>query len=245
VNEAINVQGLRKAYGSIQAVDGIDLMVTRGEVFGLLGPNGAGKSTTIECIIGTRKRDSGEVTLLGLDPERDRKRLFERVGVQFQESGYQEKIRVGELCDFTAALYAHPADWKGLLSRFGLGAKARAMASELSGGQRQRLAIVLALIPKPELVFLDELTTGLDPMARREVWDYVKGLKAEGVTILLSSHYMEEVEYLCDRIAILKAGRIAVQGTPAELVRLAGTKNLEEAFLLYMDKDDGKEEATC
>ncbi|HOX32466.1 MAG TPA: ABC transporter ATP-binding protein [Spirochaetales bacterium] len=241
MGDAVRIEGLRKAYGGLAAVDGVELSVARGEIFGLLGPNGAGKTTTIECALGTRKPDAGKVELLGLDPVLDRRRLFERVGVQFQEAGYQDKIRVGELCSLTAALYRRPADWRALLERFGLGGKRRAPVSALSGGQRQRLAIALALIPGPELVFLDELTTGLDPKARREVWALVKGLKAEGVTVFLSSHYMDEVEFLCDRIAILKGGKIVARGSPAELVEREGTRNLEEAFLRYIDKDSEEE----
>jgi ABC-2 type transport system ATP-binding protein len=242
MEEAISISGLRKSYGGVAAVDGVDIAVGRGEIFGLLGPNGAGKSTTIECALGTRKRDGGEVRLLGLDPEADRRELFERVGVQFQESGYQDKIRVDELCELTAALYRRSAGPSALLERFGLAKSGRKAVSELSGGQRQRLAIVLALLPVPELLFLDELTTGLDPKARREIWAYIKGLKAEGVTVFLSSHYMDEVEFLCDRIAILKDGRIVARGTPAELIERNGTKNLEEAFLVYMEKEADMEE---
>jgi len=242
MEEVLRIEGLRKSYGGIAAVDGVDISVARGEIFGLLGPNGAGKSTTIECALGTRKRDEGEVELLGIDPERDRKRLFGRVGVQFQESGYQDKIRVGELCELQSALYTKSADWRDLLARFGLKGKERIGVSELSGGQKQRLAIVLALIPKPEFLFLDELTTGLDPKARREIWAFIQGLKTEGVTIFLSSHYMDEVEFLCDRIAILKGGKIVARGTPAELIERNGTKNLEEAFLVYMDREADREE---
>jgi ABC-2 type transport system ATP-binding protein len=244
MEEAIRASGLRKSYGGIAAVEGLDLSVGRGEVFGLLGHNGAGKTTTVECMLGTRRRDGGAVSLLGMDPERDRRSLFQRVGAQFQESGYQDKIRVGELCEFSAALYARPRDYRELLGRLGLGAKARAAVSALSGGERQRLSILLALLPGPELVFLDELTTGLDPKARREMWALVKGLKAEGVTIFLTSHYMEEVEYLCDRIAILKKGRLVAQGTPAELIARNRVANLEEAFLLYLDEGESlREEA--
>jgi ABC-type multidrug transport system, ATPase component len=245
MEEAIRISGLRKSYGQVVAVDGLDIAVERGQVFGLLGPNGAGKTTTIECALGVRERDGGSVSLLGLDPEADRARLFERVGVQFQETGYQDKIKVDELCEMTRALYSRGADYRGLLRRLGLGDKLRSPVSGLSGGQRQRLAIALALLPEPELVFLDELTTGLDPKARREVWAFIKGLQDEGLTVFLSSHYMDEVEFLCDRIAILKAGRIVAQGTPAGLVASNGTKNLEEAFLLYMDKDDDKEAEAC
>jgi ABC-2 type transport system ATP-binding protein len=244
MEEAIRASGLRKSYGGIAAVEGLDLSVGRGEVFGLLGHNGAGKTTTVECMLGTRRRDGGSVSLLGMDPERDRRSLFQRVGAQFQESGYQDKIRVGELCEFSAALYARPRDYRELLGRLGLEGKARAAVSGLSGGERQKLSILLALLPGPELVFLDELTTGLDPKARREMWALVKGLKAEGVTVFLTSHYMEEVEYLCDRIAILKNGRLVAQGTPAELVARNRVENLEEAFLLYLDEGESlREEA--
>jgi len=243
MDEAVRIMGLRKAYGDLAAVDGVDISVERGEIFGLLGPNGAGKTTTIECALGTRRRDAGAVELLGLDPEKARATLFQRVGVQFQDAGYQDKIKVDELCELSASLYAKPAEWRALLARFGLGDKARAAVSELSGGQRQRLAVVLALVPNPELVFLDELTTGLDPKARRDVWAIIKGLKADGCTVFLSSHYMDEVEFLCDRIAILKAGKIVAQGKPAELVASNGVERLEDVFLLFMDREDEKEEA--
>ncbi|MDQ1288414.1 MAG: type transport system ATP-binding protein [Actinomycetota bacterium] len=232
---AVRVQGLRKTYGGTAVVDGVDLRVGRGEIFGLLGPNGAGKSTTIECILGTRQRDAGDVEVLGLDPGRDRRTLFERVGVQFQEMGYQDKIRVGELCALTSSLYDTSLDWRELLARFGLKDKVSAPVTALSGGQRQRLAIVQALIPDPELVFLDELTTGLDPRARRHVWAIVRGLREDGKTIFLTSHYMDEVETLCDRVAILSHGRIIVEGTPSELVEKASAAGLEEAFLDYVD----------
>jgi ABC-2 type transport system ATP-binding protein len=245
MNEVVRISGLSKAYGDLVAVDALDLIIEAGEIFGLIGHNGAGKTTTIECALGTRKRDSGSVSILGLDPERNRAALFERVGVQFQEAGYQDKIRVGELCEFSAALYSRPRDWKELLARFGLGGKARAAVSSLSGGERQKLSVVLALLPGPELVFLDELTTGLDPKARRGMWTLIKGLRAEGATIFLTSHYMEEVEYLCDRIAIMKSGRIVAQGKPADLVGLHKARNLEEVFLLYLDEGDALREEAC
>ena len=244
MDETVRIRGLRKAYGDLVAVDALDLSISRGEIFGLLGHNGAGKTTTIECALGLRRRDGGSVSLLGLDPEKDRKELFEKVGVQLQEAGYQDKIRVGELCAFSSGLYSKPRDWRELVERFGLSGKAGAPALSLSGGERQKLSIVLALIPGPELVFLDELTTGLDPRARRQMWALIEGLKAEGVTIFMTSHYMEEVERLCDRIAIMKAGRVIAEGSPSELVARNRTKNLEEAFLLYLDDGESlKEEA--
>ncbi len=181
---------LCKSYGGVRAVENVSLRVGRGEVFGLLGANGAGKSTAVECILGTRLQDSGTATILGMDPRKDRKRLFERVGVQFQESRCQDKIRVAELCAVTASLYRTARDWGGLLKQFGLADKWKSPVSELSGGQKQRLFIVLALIPDPEAVFLDELTTGLDARARREVWKSLAEMKAKGLTILLTSHFM-------------------------------------------------------
>lgn len=234
---AVMVRGLRKCYRSVTAVDGLDLEVAQGEVFGLLGPNGAGKSTTIECLLGTRRADAGEIRVLGLDPLRDRVELFEQVGVQFQEMGYQDKLRVGELCRLTAALYAQPLDWRELLVEFGLGEKETELITALSGGQRQRLAIVQALLGDPKLVFLDELTTGLDPRARRRVWGLIRRINAAGVTVVLTSHFMDEVEHLCDRIAILDAGRVVAHGRPQDLVAKVAAAGLEEAFLAYTEAE--------
>lgn len=203
----IKVENLSKSYTNVKAVDHLNLSICRGEVFGLLGANGAGKSTTIECILGTKKQDSGTVSILGMDPQTERQKLFEKVGVQFQEANYQEKIRVSELCEVTASLYKTAMDYASLLHQFGLSDKLKSHVSELSGGQKQRLFIVLALIPNPEVVFLDELTTGLDARARRDVWKSLANLKAKGLTILLTSHFMDEVEALCDKIMILKKGK--------------------------------------
>lgn len=210
---AINVKQLSKSYGNKLAVDNISLSVKCGTVFGLLGANGAGKSTTIECILGTKTSDNGTVTILGHDPQKDRRNLFQNVGVQFQECDYQPEIKVSELCEETAYLYKNSSDWKKLCVQFGIGSKINSAVKNLSGGERQRLFIVLALIPNPRLVFLDELTTGLDAKARRDVWKILSDLKNKGLTIFLTSHFMDEVEALCDEICILKQGKIVFYGT--------------------------------
>lgn len=202
----IEVQNLNKSFDYIHAVKNVNITIGRGEAFGLLGSNGAGKSTTIECMLGTKKPDTGSISILGMSPQHDRKKLFEKVGVQFQEANYPEKIRVAELCEVTAALYTTSLDYEKLLKEFGLWEKRKSYVSELSGGLKQRLFIVFALIPDPEVVFLDELTTGLDARARRDVWKYLLQLKERGKTILLTSHSMDEIEALCDKILILKQG---------------------------------------
>lgn len=235
---AVQVENLKKSYGAQVAVQNVSFSVKRGQVFGLLGANGAGKSTTIECVLGTKRQDEGLVRVLGLDPSKNRKRLFEQVGVQFQESSYQEKITVAELCEMTASLYKEPESWQTLLSRFGLAEKSKSFVADLSGGQRQRLYIVLALIPSPEVVFLDELTTGLDAKARREVWSHLRTLKENGMTIVLTSHYMDEVEVLCDSICILKQGAIVFQGTVQEAVQNSPHEKLEDAYLWYTDDEE-------
>jgi len=236
--ETIKIASLSKAYGNVQAVSNVSLSVKRGEVFGLLGANGAGKSTTIECILGTRKFDSGSVSILGMNPQTDHKKLFQQVGVQFQESNYQDKITVEELCEITQALYQQPSDYKKLLKQFGLLDKCKNQVSELSGGQRQRLFIILALIPNPEVVFLDELTTGLDAKARRDVWKCLSGLKENGLTIFLTSHFLDEVETLCDRICILKKGKCIFYGTVQEAIGGSPFEKFEEAYLWYTDEEE-------
>jgi ABC-2 type transport system ATP-binding protein len=236
----IRAEKLSKSFGSVAAVKNVDISVSRGEVFGLLGANGAGKSTTIECILGTLGPDGGTVSVLGMNPKKDRKKLFEKVGVQFQEANYQEKIRVEELCEVTASLYKNPASWADLLAEFGLSEKLKSPVSELSGGQKQRLFIVLALIPNPEVVFLDELTTGLDARARRDVWKSLADLKEKGLTILLTSHFMDEVETLCDRILILKSGETVFFGTVQEAIAAAPFSKFEDAYLWYTDEEEKK-----
>ncbi len=237
MNEIIVVKNLTKKYGSNVAVDDLSFQVKQGSVFGLLGANGAGKSSAIECILGTKKHDKGEVTILGMNPCKDRKTLFEQVGVQFQESKYQELIKVSELCEITASLYKQPKDYKELLKIFGISDKMNAFVKDLSGGERQRLFIVLALIPNPKLVFLDELTTGLDARARRDVWNVLSTLKKQGLTILLTSHFMDEVETLCDQILVLKKGRTVFHGTVNEAMEQSGQNNFEDAYLWFTDEE--------
>lgn len=238
MEKAIIVSKLVKSYGSMTAVDHLSFEVEKGEIFGLLGHNGAGKTTTIECILGVKKADFGEALIFGTDPKKRRRQIFERVGVQFQQTGYQDKIRVDEICRLTSSLYRKPADWQPLLSAFGLEGMKRKMVAELSGGERQRLSVLLALIPDPELVFMDELTTGLDARARREVWKYLEGLKRQGLTIVLTSHYMDEVNILCDRICILKKGAAVFRGTVTEAIAGSPYDNLEEAYLWYSGEEE-------
>ena len=233
----IKVQNLCKSYGNISAIKDINISVNQGEVFGLLGANGAGKSTTIECILGTKIAEKGTVSILGMNPIADRKRLFENVGVQFQESNYQDKVTVSELCEVTQSLYKSAANYTDLIEQFGLTDKLKSLVSELSGGQRQKLFIVLALIPNPKVVFLDELTTGLDTKARREVWHCLSRLKEQGLTIFLTSHFMDEVEALCDRIAILKKGQIVFTGTVTEAIQNSPYKDFEDVYLWYAEEE--------
>jgi ABC-2 type transport system ATP-binding protein len=218
----IEVTGLTKRYGGVAVVDGISFHVDKGEIFGLLGPNGAGKTTAVECLEGLRRRDGGEVRILGLDPRADGRRLHQRIGVQLQETQLQEKLKVREALELYASFYPDPADWRALLERWGLAGKADTTFAKLSGGQKQRLFIALALVGNPEMVFLDELTAGLDPGARRATWDLIRAVRAQGVTVVLVSHFMDEVEELCDRVAILERGRIAALDTPSGLVDRAG-----------------------
>lgn len=241
MQNVIKIEHLSKSYGTLLALDSLSLTVRRNTVFGLLGANGAGKSTAIECILGTRRADGGSVSVLGGDPRQNRHGLFQKIGVQFQACDYQPEIKVYELCEETACLYQTPADWKALCVQFGIGDKQKSAVRNLSGGERQRLFIVLALIPKPELVFLDELTTGLDPKARREVWKILAELKSKGLTILLTSHFMDEVEVLCDEICILKKGRAVFTGTAAQAKEQCSCEKLEDAYLILSGEGEAEE----
>ena len=237
MSEAIFVEGLTKSYGEKTVVNHLNLSVKRGSVFGLLGANGAGKSTTIECMLGTKQADSGTVRLLGQDPKKCRRELFQKIGVQFQEGDYHKEIRVSELCEETASLYRKSADWRKLCNQFGIGGKTKTAVKSLSGGERQRLFIVLALIGQPELVFLDELTTGLDAKARRGVWKTLESLKEQGLTIFLTSHFMDEVEALCDEICILKKGAAVFRGTVGQAKAQCGCEHFEDAYLKLSDEE--------
>jgi ABC-2 type transport system ATP-binding protein len=229
----LDVQALRKQYGPLTAVDGVSFTVEAGEIFGMVGPNGAGKTTTIECCEGLRRPDSGQVTALGLDPQTAGGELRQRIGMQLQESALPPRIRVWEALDLFASFYHRPTDWKKLLDRLGLVEKRNAAFVSLSGGQKQRLYIALSLINDPELVFLDELTTGLDPQARRSMWDLVREVRSGGKTVCLTTHFMEEAEQLCDRVAIIDRGRIVALDSPANLV---ASLDAENRILFRVDK---------
>ncbi len=237
MSEAIFVEGLTKSYSGKTVVDHLSLSVKSGTVFELLGANGAGKSTAIECMLGTKEADAGTVRLLGQNPKTHRRALFERIGVQFQEGDYHREIKVSELCEETASLYRDSADWRKLCEQFGIGDKENTPVKGLSGGERQRLFLVLSLIGQPELVFLDELTTGLDAKARRGVWKTLESLREQGLTIFLTSHFMEEVEALCDEICILKKGTSVFRGTVADAKQQCGCERFEDAYLQLSDEE--------
>ena len=219
----IEVSHLRKAYGTTVAVEDVSFSVHAGEIFGILGRNGAGKTTTVECITGLRTADRGEISVLGLDPRRDRRELRERVGVQLQDSAVPDLMRVGEAVELYASFYREPADGRELIATLGLEDAQHTYFKHLSGGQKQRLSIVLALIGQPEIAVLDELTTGLDPEARRDTWRLIEGVRARGVTIVLVTHFMEEAERLCDRVALIDHGRVVALDRPGALALAAST----------------------
>ncbi|WDV44149.1 ABC transporter ATP-binding protein [Clostridiaceae bacterium M8S5] len=236
-NKALIINNLTKKYGDVTVLNNLTIELDKGEVFGLLGPNGAGKSTTIECTLGTKTFDSGNVEILGMNPKKDKKKLFEEIGVQFQASYYPDRIKVKEICMMLSTLYKTTSDWKALLKQFGMVDKKEQMVSTLSGGEKQKLSVILALINNPKIVFLDELTTGLDTKARREMWGALKELKNRGITIFLTSHYMDEVEYLCDRVMIIDNGIEIIKGSPTKILKLSGKENLEEAYLFYTNEE--------
>ena len=234
----IRVKNLTKSFSGRRVVDDLSFDVQKGEVFALLGHNGAGKSTTIDLILGLKTPDGGSAKILGMDAAQNRKQVFERVGVQLQHTQYQTNITVEEACIEYASLYADPADYPKLLEQFGLGTLRKNFVSKLSGGERQKLSVVLALIGKPEIVFLDELTTGLDVVAKREVWRTLKQLESQGLTIFLTTHYMEEAEALCDRVCIIKSGKKVAEGTIDEVIAVSGQNDLEDAYLFFMGEEE-------
>jgi ABC-2 type transport system ATP-binding protein len=221
----VQVEHLRKVYGSTVAVDDVSFEVYQGEIFGMVGPNGAGKTTTVECIEGLRQPDGGHIRVLGLDPHHDGYALRARIGIQLQESVLQDRMKVWEALDLFASFYPRSVDWEPLLEQLGLAEKRNTPFAKLSGGQKQRLFIALALVHDPEIVFLDELTTGLDPQARRAMWDLVRQIRGRGKTVFLTTHFMEEAERLCDRVAIMDRGRIIALDTPENLIRMLGVEN--------------------
>ena len=231
----IIVSNLRKTYGATVAVADVSLEVREGEIFGLIGPNGAGKTTTMECVQGLRKADSGAIEVLGLHPRRDASKLRHRIGVQHQEAQLQKRIKVWEAVDLWSTLYPVAVDTDELLGRLGLEGKRNSWFMTLSGGQKQRLFIALALVHEPELVFLDELTTGLDPQARRAIWGLVTAIRDRGATVFLTTHLMEEAEMLCDRVGIIDHGRLIEVGTPEELV----SKHCPERSVVFTSGDEG------
>ena len=235
---SVSVRNLTKSFSGRRVVDDLSFDVQKGEVFAMLGHNGAGKSTTIDLILGLKAPERGSAKILGMDAAKNRKQVFERVGVQLQNIRYQPNISVEEACIEYASLYADPANYPKLLERFGLGTLRKSFVSKLSGGERQKLSVVLALIGSPEIVFLDELTTGLDVAARREVWRTLKQLKDQGLTIFLTTHYMEEAEALCDRVCIIKSGKKVAEGTIDEVIAASGQKNLEDAYLFFMGEEE-------
>lgn len=243
----IEVKNLTKKYGKFIAVDNISFTVDKGTIFGLLGPNGAGKTTTIECLIGIKKPETGQLKILDMDVLTTGKKLFDRIGVQLQETSYQDRIKVWELCDLFMSMYDNPLDYVKLLKKFDLQDKRKSYVTSLSGGEKQKVAIILALISNPEIIFLDELTTGLDPKARRDMWQHVKDLKAEGRTVFITTHYMEEATYLCDMIGIIDSGKLIALDNVDGVINSADLKHQVsfiadsqscEIIKTYVDKND-------
>jgi ABC-2 type transport system ATP-binding protein len=242
----MEVEGLRKAYGGKVAVDGVSFTVGQGEIFGLVGPNGAGKTSIVETLAGLRRPDAGTVRVLGHDPANERRELAQRIGIQLQSAELPDRLRVWEALDLYASFYRDPADWRDLLVEWDLEDKRDTAFADLSGGLKQRLMVALAFVGSPELVLLDELTTGLDPRARRATWEIVRDIRAKGVTVLLVTHFMDEAEQLCDRVAVVDRGRLVALDRPTALVDRAtigmaeGQASLEDVFLALT----GREAAT-
>ena len=247
---AVEISHLRKTYGNLVAVDDVSVSVAQGEIFGILGPNGAGKTTAIECAIGLREPDAGTIRLLGLDPRADRDELRQVVGVQLQASAFPAKLRVGEILNMYRSFYRHPADVSELTGALGLAGKRGDYYRSLSGGQRQRLSVALALIGRPRLAVLDEMTTGLDPQARRDAWALIERVRDRGTTVVLVTHFMEEAERLCDRVALIDHGRVVALDAPDRLapgarggktLRFVPSAPFDETLLTGLPEVDGVE----
>ncbi len=232
----LEVKHLSKKYKSLNAVKDLSFNVQKGEIFGILGPNGAGKTTSLECILGIKSYTTGEVTIFGKNSKKQRKEIFKKTGVQFQNSAWQSGIKVSEICEMTAALYNPMPNWKKAIQEAGLESKMNTFCEKLSGGEQQQLSILLANIHKPKLIFLDELTTGLDPIARRKCWNYIKELQKNGSTIILTSHFMDEVEYLCTRCLLIVNGEKKAEGNIKDIMQIGKSENLEEAYINIVEE---------
>lgn len=237
----LKVDGLCKNFGEREVIKNLSFEVKKGEIFGLLGPNGAGKSTSIECILGIQDKTKGKVTILG--EENLSKKIFEEIGVQFQASNYQDLISVKELCELFSSFYKDVLDYKELLRIFTLEKLMNSRVSKLSGGEKQKLSVILSLIHKPKIVFLDELTTGLDTRSRLDIWNFLKKLKKQGTTIFLTSHYMEEVEFLCDNIMIINGGEEVIRGSKEYLLEVSGKSSMEEVYLHFVKEEETDEKS--
>ena len=240
----IEVKNLTLRYGGVMAVSDVSFRVNKHEIFGIVGLNGAGKSSLVECLSGIQEFFDGVVRIDGLNPLTEREKLNRMTGIQLQETSYPSKAKVKEVCELFTAMYENPINYNKLLKLMGLSEKKNAYVSKLSGGQRQKLSILLALLPNPKIIFLDELTTGLDPLARREMWQIIKNLQEKGMTIVLISHFMDEVEMLCDRVAVMDKGKIVAMGSIPEIIKQSKTENnasLEDAFLSLTTAKTGGE----
>ncbi|MBN1161902.1 MAG: ABC transporter ATP-binding protein [Dehalococcoidales bacterium] len=245
----ISVQNLRKTYGKTIAVDDISFEVSQGEIFGFLGPNGAGKTTTVECLQALRNPDSGKISVIGLDPSHQAQELRRRIGSQLQESALPDRIKVWEALDLFASVTDKISDWHSLLEQWGIAEKRRSSFAALSGGQKQRLFIALSLVNSPEVVFLDEMTTGLDPAARRVAWDLIRAVRDRGTTVVLVTHFMDEAENLCDRVAIVDKGKIVASGSPRGLIAAYATDirvlfSTDKPDLAFLEKVSGVKNIT-
>jgi len=230
-NISIRVKGLKKYYGQVKAVDGISFEVKSGSIFGMLGPNGAGKTTTIETLVGLNKKDAGEIEILGYNPDRELEKIKKMIGVQLQSPSLFPRLTVKEIIKLFGSFYPDPLDTREVMERVGLEKKANDQVKSLSGGQRHRLAVGIAMVSNGNIIFLDEPTTGLDPQARRQLWEVISALKGEGKTVFLTTHYMDEAEKLCDFLVIIDRGKVIASGSPAELIR----NNFQETAVEFLD----------